>query len=198
MGKLGTSSLIPFVLYNGVMDNKLPNSEPNENGPLPPHDLRLVATAYHEAGHAVMALSVGRSIEKVTVSPAHLNSGGIRLGACKIQKGRKKSSNDFVEDDALILFAGMVAESHVTDRYCERGAAQDIAAAKRILATRADNPRQLDKVFRRLLDKTAHILAEPSHAQAIASIAKELLLKETISGRAARHLFETAIQQNAD
>jgi hypothetical protein len=77
--------------------------------PLQPASFELTATAWHEAGHAVMAVSLGRPIEKVTISPARLQTGGSRLGICKIQKGRTKPSNDQLEDDVLILLAGMVA-----------------------------------------------------------------------------------------
>ncbi len=151
---------------------------------------RLVATAYHEAGHAVMAISLGRAIEKITVSPAQLATGGIRLGACKIQKGRAKPTDDRLEDDVLILFAGMVAESQFTNQYCELGAAQDIQIAKRLLATRAQTERQIEKLYRRMLDKTELILSDESHTQSIKRIAAELLARETISGRTVRHIFE--------
>lgn len=154
----------------------------------------VMATAFHEAGHAVMAYVLSRPVEKVTISPAQLHTGGTRLGACKIQKGRFKASHDALEDEVLILFAGMVAESHFTGLYCTAGAAQDLNAVRRLLATRATSERQLEKLERRLLDKTEHLLADEVHATAVQLIAQQLLLKETISGRAVRHLIEQAKQ----
>ncbi len=150
------------------------------------------ATAYHEAGHAVMAYALGRTVEKVTVSPAQLQTGGFRLGACKMQKGRSRSSQDRVEDEVLILLAGMVGESHYTQRYCQAGAAQDLQAVKRLLTTRAPRERQLQRLTQRMLDKTEHLLNAASNRRAIAMVANELLEKETISGRAVRHLIEEA------
>lgn len=154
----------------------------------------ITATAFHEAGHAVIACVLSRPVEKVTISPAQLQTGGTRLGACKIQKGRLKASQDALEDEVLILFAGMVAESHFTGRYCTVGASQDLNAVRRLLATRATSERQLEKLERRLLDKTEHLLADKVHATAVQMIAQQLLLKETISGRAVRHLIEQAKQ----
>ncbi len=155
---------------------------------------KLTATAFHEAGHAVMALILGRSIEKVTISPAQLQTGGFRLGACRIQKGRLKASKDGLEDDVLILLAGMVAESHFTGRYCQEGAAQDLRAVKRLLANRANSDRNIERLTRRLLDKTEHIFGAAEHTKAIRLVTQELLQKETITGRAVQHLLKQALQ----
>ncbi|TWT63315.1 M50 family metallopeptidase [Rubinisphaera italica] len=156
----------------------------------------LKATAYHEAGHAVMAILLGRPVEKVTIAPGQLQSGISRLGACKIQKGRHKASKDPMEDEVLILLAGMVAESRVTGRYCQLGASQDLLLVESLLSVnRAKNERQLQRLAQRLIDKTDNLLngAEPS--KAIELIANELMEKETISGRAVRHFLDMAKQQ---
>lgn len=164
---------------------------------LPEAIFSLTATAWHEAGHAVMAVSLGRPIEKVTISPAQVQTGGSRLGACKIQKGRTKPSSDQLEDEVLILLAGMVAESRFTGRYCTAGAAQDLRNVERLLSTRARNERHLERLVRRMLDKAEHLLGEQGHAEAVESIAQELLRKVTISGRAVRHLFEQAVRRSS-
>jgi len=156
----------------------------------------LKATAFHEAGHAVMAMLLGRPVEKVTIAPGQMQSGISRLGACKIQKGRRKSSNKPMEDEVLILLSGMVAESRVTGRYCQRGASQDILLVKSLLSeNRATNERQLQRLAQRMVDKTENLLSGAEPTKAIELIANELLKKETISGRAVRHFFEIAIQQ---
>ena len=152
--------------------------------------------AYHEAGHAVMAIIVGRPIQNVTMSAANMSTGGVRLGACKIRKGRSKPSKDWLEDEVLIFFAGMVAESHFTGQYCEPGAAQDLRAVRSLLSqTRAASQRQLEKLERRLLDKTEYLLAEEQHSKAIQLVANELMEKTTISGRAVLHFFNQAVKQ---
>ena len=154
--------------------------------------LQLIATAVHEAGHAVMAILLGRSVQKVTIAPGKLQSGDMRLGICEMKKGRSKASKDAVEDDVLILLAGMVAEARFTGQYCHSGAAQDLLAVKRILQNRAGNERQLARLQRRMLDKTEYLLDDPGNAQAVQSVAQELLQRTTISGRAVRHLFDQA------
>lgn len=150
---------------------------------------RLKATAYHEAGHAVMALVLGRPIQKVTVAPNQNY-----LGACQMQKGRFKPTRDWLEDEILILFAGMVAESQVTGQYCHLSAAQDLRGIRRYVLMRTGGDRQVERLERRLLDKAEHLLADLATWKAVESIAEELLKNETISGRAARHFFDLAGQ----
>ncbi|WP_231756328.1 ATP-dependent metallopeptidase FtsH/Yme1/Tma family protein [Lignipirellula cremea] len=155
-----------------------------------------MATAWHEAGHAVMAISLGRLVQKVTIMPGKSQFGVGRLGVCEIGKGRSKASKDQLEDEILILLAGMVAESRFTGEYCQSGASQDLRHVRRLLAQRASSENQLERLQRRLLDKTEHLLGEAGHALAVELIARELLQKTTVSGRAVRHFFEQAIRQS--
>ena len=157
---------------------------------------RLLKTAFHEAGHAVMAQIVGRPIEKVSISPAHLHSGGMRLGVCKLQKGRKKSSKDALEDEVMILFAGMVAESYLTGEYCRQGAGQDLRMIRRLLLNRGGSERSLQKLEKRILEKTEHILDDRAHLNAIQRVAEKLVENESISGRSVRHLLDESISND--
>lgn len=164
-----------------------PDSEP---------DPRQIATAYHEAGHAVIALALGRPIQRVTIVPGKTHAGIDSLGQCQIQKGRFRPSKDGLEDEVLILFAGMAAEAQVTGQYSTAGATQDLRGVRRWVESRASGERQVARLERRLLDKTEHMLSDPALWQAVESIAAALLEHETISGRTARHLFEMAQQQS--
>ncbi len=156
----------------------LPSESPSQPNP------KLVATAYHEAGHAVIALTLGRAVERVTIVP---NQG--YLGACHMQKTRVKPTKDWLEDEILILLAGMVAESRVTGQY-SAGASQDLRGVRRLALMRADGQKQVERLERRLLDKTEYLVNDDVHWTAIQTIARELLLHQTISGRAARHHFD--------
>ena len=157
---------------------------------------KLTATAYHEAGHAVMALIVGRPIQKITIVPARANAVSARLGACEMKKGRIKPTSDWLEDEVLVLFAGMVAESYFTNEQNERGAGQDLRMIRKLLSqNRANSERQLEKLERRLLNKTEYLLEDEASQKAIEQIAKRLIEKQTMSGREATHLFEQAEKQ---
>lgn len=159
-------------------------------------DASLIATAHHEAGHAVMAVSLGRQIHKVTIAPGKQGFGGGRLGHCEIKKGRAKGASDPLEEDVLILLAGMVAEALFTGQYCHQGADRDLKDVANLLGTRAASPRQHETLQRRMLAKTQHILRDEAHVAAIGAITTELLMKTTISGRTVRHHFHQAQQQH--
>ncbi len=171
------------------------NAEQESNAE--PYPDALVATAYHEAGHAVMAVSLGRTIHKATIVAAKMQSGGTRLGAVKIEQGRQKSSRDQLEEEVLILFAGMVAEAKFTGAYCPRGAASDLRVIEHLLGTRARTEKQLEKLHRRLLDKTEYILGDDIHEKAIEAVAQQLLQHQTIKGRLVKHYLNQAAQQHA-
>jgi len=152
----------------------------------------LTATAYHEAGHAVMATILGRNIQKVTIKPGNIQTGGIRLGQCELGGGRRRSSSDVLEDEVLILLAGMVAEAKFTGRYCKLGASQDLRHASMLLQDRGGNENQVERLRRRILDKAEHLLSESAHTEAIIHVAKELVQRTTISGRTVRHVVSQA------
>ncbi|HBV62338.1 MAG TPA: cell division protein FtsH, partial [Rhodopirellula sp.] len=70
------------------------------------------ATAYHEAGHAVMALSFGCPIKKVTIVPGRSWTGQYRLGVRELQKGRSANAKNLLHAAIAILFSGLHAEAH--------------------------------------------------------------------------------------
>ena len=158
-------------------------------------DPKLLATAWHEAGHALVAAIVGRPIQKLTITPANLQTGGVRLGAVKFQKGRSKSTNDWLEDEVLILLAGMVAESKFTGQYCDDGARQDLRAVRNLINQRAATERQMEKLERRLLDKVEHLLEQDHHVAALKMIVDQLMKTQTIKGRTVIHFLNQALQQ---
>ena len=133
------AQLVPIL---GTMNDDPQDLDKATNDQPDPASAQLTATAYHEAGHAVMALSLGRLIQKVTILPGKSQFGETRLGVCEIGKGDPKLRKEFAEDEVLILFAGMVAEARFTGQYCQTGATQDLLAIRRLLQDRATSESQ--------------------------------------------------------
>ncbi|AMV29096.1 ATP-dependent zinc metalloprotease FtsH [Gemmata sp. SH-PL17] len=151
-----------------------------------PHD---EVTAYHEAGHAVIALALGRTIHKVSVLPNRE-----RMGECRFGRGSAKPTDDWVEREILIALGGMAAEARHTGTYATEEAGQDLRFVRR-LALERKSDRQVERYEQRMLDKVEYMLADEGNWKAVQLIAAELLKHGAISGRAARHLFELATKE---
>jgi ATP-dependent Zn protease len=149
----------------------------------PPRD---EATAYHEAGHAVVALALGRPVHRVSVLPNQ-----DRLGQCEFRKGVFRPSDDWLEQEVLISLAGLAAEARHTGDYDRDAAGRDLRYVHRLAVQRVGE-RSVERFERRMLAKVEHLLAGDGHWRAVELIAAELLAHGVISGRAARHLFERA------
>ena len=153
-------------------------------------DEQLIATAYHEAGHAIVALSLGRTIEKCTIV-----RNSIRLGAVQLSKGRGKRLQDFFEIEAMILLGGLVSEARYTGQYNWGGAQQDLRALRRLTLARVNTNQQVERLEKRLLDKTAHHIEQPGQWNAVESVVAELIKQLSISGRSAKHLFDQTMNR---
>lgn len=148
-----------------------------------PHD---PVTAYHEAGHAVVALCLDRPVHRVSVLPNRE-----RLGQCEFAKGRFKPSEDALEREILIALAGMAAEARYTGDYEMDAAHHDLRYVRRLVLERKSE-RAAARYEERLLRKVEAVLGDDATWKAVELIAAELLKHGVISGRAARHLFELA------
>ena len=142
------------------------------------------ATAYHEAGHAVMALALGRPVAGVSVRARREN-----LGLCEFGKAVFRPTEDWLEREALISLAGLAAEALHTGEYSWEGAAKDLDYAGDLARQRAGG-RKAERLLKRLLSKAEHLLNRPENWRAVERLAAELLRLGEVSGRAARHLFD--------
>lgn len=147
------------------------------------------ATAYHEAGHAVVALALDRPVHRVTILPNRE-----RLGQCEFGKGVHRPNEDALEREILIALAGMAAEARHSGRYEMEAADRDLRYVRRLVLERKSE-RAAVRYEERLLAKVEAMLGDEGAWRAVELIAAELLKHGTISGRAARHLFDQATRE---
>jgi ATP-dependent Zn protease len=148
-------------------------------------DIEKLATAYHEAGHAVVALAVGRNIEKLSVV-----RNSLRLGVVQLGKGRTGRKQDYYENESVILLGGLVSEQKFTGVYNWSGAQQDLSSLRRLSLARVSSDKEAERLERKLLEKTSYLLDQEANWRSVEKIVIALMEGDAISGRAARHLFE--------
>lgn len=146
------------------------------------------ATAYHEAGHAVVALILGKPVLQVSILPDRET-----LGICQFGKSSERPTEDWLEREMLIALGGIAAEAKFTGVYAWAGAGQDLVYVRKLAISRAGEQRA-ERLERRLLAKAEHLLSNEEHWRAVELIAAELIRLGTISGRAARHFFKMGLQ----
>jgi ATP-dependent Zn protease len=150
----------------------------------------LSATAYHEAGHAVVALVLGRPIQRISILP-----DGDFLGACHFGKATFRPTEDWLEREILIALGGIAAEARYTNNYAWDGAARDQRYVRRLAVQRAGE-RRAERLQQRLLAKVENLLANEGHWRAVEKIAAGLVKCGSISGRTARHLFDLSCRED--
>jgi ATP-dependent Zn protease len=147
---------------------------------MPPLD---PATAYHEAGHAAVAMALGRPVRKISILPNR-----DRLGWCEFHKGVQRPSEDSLEREMLIALAGMAAEARHTGTYSRAEAGRDLSYARKLAIERAGE-RKAERLESRMLAKVENLLGDETIWQVVVALSVELLKHGTISGRAAEHVY---------
>jgi cell division protease FtsH len=157
---------------------------------------RRVATAYHEAGHAVAMYWLSLPIASATIIPdKEAGSAGAAHGA------RFHPTPDRLEKEIIIMLAGPHAQRKHTGRSDHRGATQDYRRAVKFAFRRFGERRELGDVeeelrsvvgaYLRYLDLwTARNVS--LWWPAIEAVAAALLKRETLSGRQIRGILREA------
>jgi hypothetical protein len=132
-------------------------------------ELERIRTAYHEAGHAVVADALGIEVEHVSIMP-----DGASAGRC--QFGQGGDLGDFI----CFLIAGGVAEA------CSPAEAQpgldgcDWLRIDRLLDSHLPDPIRQYRLWQRLDRRTRELVAQ--QWRAIERVASLLLIHEEIPG----------------
>lgn len=128
---------------------------------------RQRATAFHEAGHAVVAHRFGHLVDSVTIKP----KPGI-LGSSASEEEFSDGSTD--REQVLVLYAGLAAERLVRPgAVVEDGAWSDYEKAERLVACLGVPVEELEREAAELVHK---------HRVAIEAVAEVLLEHTSISG----------------
>ncbi|QDV67738.1 ATP-dependent zinc metalloprotease FtsH [Rosistilla carotiformis] len=143
-------------------------------------------SAYHEAGHAMMAMLVGARILSVTIDP-DWDDGPQRHADIQIQwPAGKYDSREFAERLALVALAGPAAEMIHTEEPFHPGLisewASDWELAWEAAAPRFRDPRQRLAYLEKITSRAYKTLARDDCWAALATVVDNLLAHETLDG----------------
>jgi len=147
------------------------------------------AVAYHEAGHAVMRLHLGRRLVRVTIKPKGDSLGHMLQPKTKIDIqwfGEDWRTRRWAETEIMVSMAGPEAEKRLTGRRNNAGAVSDGENVANV-AMKAEGDGELATAFIRWLElKVAACLASPAVWVQVEAVAAALLERETLSGEEVR------------
>lgn len=172
-------------------------------------DKRLRATAYHEAGHAVVMWELRsrqgeRGFEHVTIVP---NEEQGSLGHCRNVPAPSDFHPDVetrpedvvrLQDDIVATFAGTEAEKRYTGRYNHVGADSDYHHAVELADYLVGSNEECEALLRWLMVRTRALVAQPHVWAMIEALAAALLEHPTMTSEEAVSLFQTTLQRVLD
>jgi ATP-dependent Zn protease len=155
--------------------------------------VKLAATAYHEAGHAVMMLHLGVRFRTVTIVPEEDSLG-------HVLKHKVRNFRPDIEMNARTLFsidqqimcslAGPAAEARFAGRYNRRGAKWDHDNAAKLVDYLAGEGAGEYALYLRLYKLRAKNMVNSLHFwKQVQSVAQSLLNRQTMTGEEVRELL---------
>ena len=165
---------------------------------------RDAATAYHEAGHAVVASCLGRRVQGATVVPNDESVGHIKIESEKpstvaaiVQGDRWRPSRLQAEKRVMVLQAGGVAQRWYNSYSVRRWHSQnDVNKCVDILRAYAPDEKKQDVMphYRLLHNWTTHLIMQ--HWHEVEAVAKALLEHRKLSGTQICDVIRTANVQS--
>lgn len=140
-------------------------------------------TAYHEAGHAIMASCLGAEVQSVTIEPDH-DDGPQRYGDTRAMWPRGFPPKEQRRREIFVLLAGPVAEMIYRGEPLHPGFvpewADDWRQAWALAEPLYSEPHARLQQLERLTRELYQMLRDDHRWAAIAALADELLAHETL------------------
>ena len=143
-------------------------------------------SAYHEAGHALMAICLGARVRSITIQP-DWDDGPRRHGDAQVEwRIRELTERELCEKSILVALAGPVAEMIHSGEPFHPGFVAEWAAdwsqAWQSAATLHPNERQRLAYLERTTASLYKTISRDDHWAALAAVVDSLLAHETLEG----------------
>jgi ATP-dependent Zn protease len=153
----------------------------------------LRCTAFHEAGHAVVAEVLGRRVKLVQISR---RAGLMRTEVIpKIDlrsPPRNARERRDREREVVIYFAGLVAEEGLTGKRNLYGIGSDFSAIHSLLRVNRSDKDDVIAAGGRLYNRTVSLVFR--NRPSVERVAEALVQHRQLSGRAVRHILRRSRQ----
>lgn len=147
-------------------------------------------TAFHEAGHVVASVALGRKVRSATIVPE-----GNRLGSVQTSRLRRldpaatdRSMRMTIEREVMILLAGSVAEQLAGAG--PHGGRRDRRDALALVGFLSGSASEEETYVRWLRERTRTLLR--IHWPAVKAVTKALLAEGTLNGTSLREIAQGA------
>ena len=162
-----------------------------QEAPLTP----LEKTAYHEAGHAIMAFLVRWKFKYLSIEPGEDSLGHILLqgfgSSVDFEIDSFEKIRTKLEPHIMIEYAGFITQLHLTKRRNFRGATNDFENISDVIRL-CGTQKEAEAYLHWLYIRTEKIITNPQNWNAIKSLAQELLKLKTIKYPLARKIIMKA------
>jgi hypothetical protein len=158
------------------------------------------ATAYHEAGHSVAAITLGRSVVRVSIERDEFTLGrvehrprGRKLRPDVEADGRTRRA---VNADIVVSWAGPLAEERFTGQFNEPGAQRDLDRSFDLaLNLTVGDMDEAAAYVEWLRFRTIRLMREPNFWPQVQAVADALVKHRSLSGVLVRHIMATAARR---
>jgi hypothetical protein len=160
---------------------------------------QLEETAYHEAGHTVMAFELGRKVRYITTIPGLVadTRGHVRPTASPkwhlMDDSCAPRMLRWIEREIAILISGPLAQGMFLGEFDSVGASRDHQEVIRLGSMLFNSP----DAMKEYLEKQVHIIVEflkqPSVWVQVEALAAALIVRRTIGGKRARQICREAL-----
>jgi hypothetical protein len=155
-------------------------------------------TAYHEAGHAVMAFELGLSIREVTIVPDDAGNflgrvTGTPLGPDVMARfAEYDPDRHLVEQLIMFPLAGGIAEQELTGQVENLGDEDDLTNSFDLALRVCGSDEEANLFVEGLWERTRAQIQSPPTWAAVEAVAAALLGQQRLSGRKARAIYRSA------
>lgn len=163
---------------------------------------KLERTAYHEAGHALVAYVERRRLRHVSIIPDEDTQGhclsGKPPGDFHPDYDDGPRTRAWLERAIAVSLGGAAAEEHLTGRHPKSGADEDWRRAIDSASYVTGSIEETEAYLNWLWIRTKALLKQPWYWAAVKALAAELLERRRIGERRARRIIRNAMSEHME